>query len=322
MTENPFEPNIVFTISEIEEHNPFEPVLGTGGYNSGQWKKGLKTDLPVDSKDRNNAIWANAQRTYRNRNRDAYNANMLELWRKNKEEKNDSYTKWLTNQSNANERYRLKKKLEKLQTVKYEDLKTVPLKIKKAVDKNWKNTPKPERDAVTTKKKVKVGSYKLELYKKAWEAEQAKEIKYIEEKLGDNKTIEKGKYNQVERGGRKVNSKLANPSYADVDYTGLSVGIDDARRANNLKDLYAYHKSVLTTQQSVPDNRADTNKQYSGDFKKLRASHRDNLTAGDWTLDGKYKKSDDPNKSNIRKANYKNPRPDDERYEKKGSNKI
>jgi len=315
MTENPFNPNITFTISEVEEHNPFTPILGQGGYNSGRKIKSGETPLyPIDpNPQRDRVIWTNAQRTYRNRNRDAYNANMLELWKTNRKKKNDSYENWLLNQSKANEKYRLKKKLEKLEGVNYNDLKTVPSKIKTAVDKSWKAMPKSERDKLTKNKKIKVGDYKPELYKEEFEKTRLAEIETIKAKLGNNTKIQKGKFLQVEKNGRKVNSKLADPNYVDVDYKGLEVGADEDRRKNNLKDLEIYHKSVLTTQKPIPNTLFDTNRKYKlSNLAKVRKSHRDNLHAGDWTLKGQYKRNSG-NPSN---------RPEEERYEKKGENKI
>jgi hypothetical protein len=311
MTENPFNPNIIFTISEVEEYNPFKPILGEGGYNSGKKIPNSDTILPVDSTDRNRKIWTNAQRTYRNRNRDAYNANMLNLWRKNKEANNDSYKTWLYNQTNANEKYRLKKKLEKLKSTQFSDLKTVPTKIKKAVDAKWRNTPKDTKAQLTKKVGKKVSEYKPELYKKAWEAQRDAEIEQIEKKLGDNKTIEKGKFKQVEKDDRKVNSSLSSGDYAEVDYKGLEVGSNELRRANNLQDLNTYYNTVLTTKSPVPTGVAFKEKTKI-DIKKLRDSHRDNLHAGDWTLEGDYK----------RRLKKPSNRPTGERYEKKGENKI
>ena len=296
MTENPFNPNITFTISEIEEHNPFKPILGEGGYNSGKKIKDSETNLPTYSKARENVIWANAQRTYRNRNREAYNANMLNLWKKNKEEKNESYTNWLLNQSKANEKYRLKKKLTKLENVDYNNLKTVPTKIKTVVDKKWKSTPKTEKDALSKKKKKSVKQAKAELYKEEFETQRKKEIEQIKSRLGDD---------------IQIRNKDEPVDYAQVDYTDLAVGKDTYRKANNLQDLNTYYDTVITKTKPIPSGTVFNDKPKTN-VKKLREAHRNNLHAGDWTLEGQYK----------RKIGNPSNRPEGERYEKKGENKI
>jgi hypothetical protein len=296
MTENPFNPNITFTISEVKEHNPFTPILGQGGYNSGKKINNSDTNLPVDSVEREKVIWANAQRTYRNRNRDAYNANMLNLWKKNKEENNESYKNWLLNQTKANEKYRLKKKLIKLQGVNYNDLKTVPSKIKTAVDKIWKFKPKSEKDALSKKQKKSVKQAKAELYKEEFEKTRLKEIETIKAKLGNNTEI------------KDIDTPV---NYAQVDYTDLAVGKDPNRKANNLQDLNTYYNTVITKKSAIPTGTVFKEKPRLN-IKKLREAHRNNLHAGDWTLEGQYK----------RKSGNPSNRPEGERYEKKGENKI
>ncbi len=289
MTDDPFKPNIIFTISEIEEENPFKPtvVLGEGGYNSGKTIKPNTTNLPVDSKERDRLIWTNAQRTYRNRNREAYNANMLSLWKKNKDNQTESYKNWLINQSKANAKYRLKKKLEKLESETFNPDK-IPKAVKIETNKIWKQKSQAER------KKIKKSSWEKQQYAGVFNQIKSK-------KISDAKALLKG----------DVKISTEQEPYAEVDYTDLAVGANPTTKANNLNDLNIYYDTVITKTKPVPTGTVLKEK-YKLDLAGAREKHRKILSAGDWNLEGGFKKKD----------KKKGLRPLDDRYEAKGDNKI
>jgi hypothetical protein len=302
---NPFNPNIIFTISEIEEDNPFNPILGEGGYNSGKKIKPSHALVPIGSDERRDLINANSQRTYRNRNREAYNANMLKLWRRNKESQNSSYENWKERQKEANKRYRLKKKLISLEEDKFEDKTTIPKKVKDEVNKEWNLISKPER------KKLKMKKWKEDRYKTVYEKLKLNEIEKIKSELKNNTEINKGKFNREKNlDGLEVNSSIKDGEYAQADYNRLQIGPNPDTQNRNLIDLDNYYKTVITKINPNPQSVKFTNTKIN--VVNARNKHRNILEAGDWTLKGDYKRS-------IAKKSGRNK---EETYEGQGKNKI
>jgi hypothetical protein len=72
----------------------------------------------------------------------------------------------------------------------------------------------------------------------------------------------------------------------------LQIGNDSIRQSNNRRDLETYYKNVLTTtNKSIPSDAKLIGKP-SADLKKLRDKHYSNLSAGEWGLNGDFKKRD------------------------------
>lgn len=133
---NPFTPteNIVMTIHE----NPFTPtVLGKGGVGSGSFLD-VKPGDPAYEKRRSDQV-KNAQRLYRQLNRDKYNEYMKEFTKTYYAKNPDKKKERSESMSLANDKYRMKKKILYVQSA--EDK-----LIKKEAELMWKEDPaKPKR---------------------------------------------------------------------------------------------------------------------------------------------------------------------------------
>lgn len=251
--QNPFEPNIKLVISELT--SPFTPItLGEGGLNSG-----AKLDLDKDAGKRKYVTTTefstpsarikrhnlNAQRLYRQRNREDYNEYMLALWQKNRDAKEGTternrYDDWVKNQKIANKNYRLKK------LIQNPPEKTIERELRKEFKEN---TPK------------KVGRRKKnEKTYKEKEEDYVNDTANIEKMR--NKVIKKYKEEYEEFLQQNADRKLSKTpvyvvgeyEYKQYDPTGLQiasktkpVGVDaPTKLQHNLKELKDYYESVLT----------------------------------------------------------------------------
>jgi hypothetical protein len=289
MSGNPFEPNITFAIEESD--NPFEPIeFGEGGLNSG--KKLTKYKSILKDAERKRILNTNAQRVYRNRNRDEYNENMKALWGVNKKEDNDSFKTWKANQAIANQNYRLNRLIaEPTESAITTELRTLWKQEKPAKGRPKAGTPsKAERKDLFFKSEANrqtARNLAIEKYKK-------KKEKFLE----DNKFTDKGNPRKLSDGTpyKGYGEKKTRPkeAYAKSDYNNLQIGKDAIRQATNKSDLETYYNSVITTKpvSSEAKIKGVFPNKGSAELKKLKERHYANLSAGEWGFNGEYKRSD------------------------------
>jgi hypothetical protein len=320
---NPFDPNITFTIEEEEVCNPFEPLdnleFGEGGYNSGKKLKDYKPILqsqPNKKGPRDRVLNANAQRVYRNRNRDAYNANMRKLWNANKKEyeklssasaKDTShYGIWKENQAIANKNYRLNQQIanpsESLIQSKLRDLyKKEP--VQKGRPKKGAPSKEEKKDQFFNNQSNidKARELVIESYKKK-RAEFLE--KYKTKSNGEPRNLSTG---TEFKGKREKGKRIANFPYKQSDYSQLYLGKDPLRQNKNKADLETYYKSVITTKPVNDSAKLEgvyPNK-IASDLKKMKDKHYNNLSAGDWSLTGDFKKREEKSgKRTVNKYTY------------------
>jgi hypothetical protein len=316
---NPFEPNITLTIEGEEVCNPFEPSdnieFGEGGYNSGKKLKKYKHILesqPDKKGPRDKVLNANAQRVYRNRNRDAYNENMRKLWANNKKEyenlssesaKDKShYGIWKENQAIANKNYRLN------QQIANPSESLIQSKLKDLYKKEPVQKGRPKKGAPSK------GERKDQFFNNQSNINKAKDLvieDYKEKRekfLSEYKTKSNGEPRNLStgtefKGKREKGKRIENFPYKQSDYSQLYIGNDSGRQNKNKADLQTYYKSVITTK--PVDSNALLDGVYpnvgSKQLKERKEKHYNNLSAGDWTLTGDFKKREE--KSGKRTTN-------------------
>jgi hypothetical protein len=291
MSGNPFEPNITFAIEELD--NPFEPIeFGEGGLNSGKKLSAYKFKSAITPEERKRILNTNAQRVYRNRNRDEYNDNMKALWQENKKEDNDNFKTWKANQAIANQNYRLNRLIaEPTESAITKQLRNLYKQIKPAKGRPKAGTPsKAERKELFFKSEAnreKARNLAIEEYKK-------KKEKFLAENkitpLGNPRKLSDGTpYKGF--GEKKTRPKEA---YAKSDYKLLPISKTQENLNKNAKDLETYYNSVITTKPVASNAELETTYPKKGDLalKQMKKKHYANLSAGDWNLNGDYKRND------------------------------
>ena len=124
--------------------NPFAPtILGEGGKGSGK-------ELPdnLDREARRKLQLKNAQRIYREKNRESYNEAMRDLYDKKKKDK-EWYNSKLSSAREANAIYRAKKKYERLTANDNKELDKIIMKDIKTMfeNENKKKRGRPKKNA-------------------------------------------------------------------------------------------------------------------------------------------------------------------------------
>jgi hypothetical protein len=249
---NPFEPNITFSIIE-ETTNPFEPVeYGEGGFNSGvKLENYIKDPNFASEAQRKKKHNLNSQRLYRQRNRKEYNENMLELWKQNRgtdvDDKghfigNKSYETWKSNQAIANKNYRFKKMIEEPSE------NAIAKYLKKEFNSNVKRKVgrrKKGEKSYEDKRKEYVGdSANIENAKNALRAEYKKDYQKFLDSHPNHKlsnkpvyTVGEYQYKQYDPKGLELGTKTVRPNQ---NWT------PSENKQYNLGELQTYYNSVLT----------------------------------------------------------------------------
>lgn len=316
---NPFDPNITFTIEEEEVCNPFEPLdnleFGEGGYNSGKKLSDYKKHM-LESGARYRVLNANAQRVYRNRNRDAYNANMRKLWNANKKEyekltsasaKDTShYGIWKENQAIANKNYRLN------QQIANPSESLIQSKLRDLYKKEPVQKGRPKKGAPSKEEKKEQFFNNLSNIDKARELVIESYKKKRAEFLEKYKTKSNGEPRNLStgtefKGKREKGKRIENFPYKQSDYSQLYLAKNEDRIPQNLSDLKTYYKNVITTKPVDTDARLKgviPNKD-AKELKKMKDKHYNNLSAGDWSLTGDFKKREEKSgKRTVNKYTY------------------
>jgi hypothetical protein len=267
--------------------SPFEPILdnpfvpkefGAGGFNSGK-KLEEYNYIDATGEEREKVTNVNSQRTYRNRNRGAYNANQNKLWKANKESNTDSYQTWKASQAIANKNYRLNN------LIANPNRRTVEIELKrlwsgepKRKGRRKKNAPTAEQE----KEKYFKDNYekaKLNVVNRYKKEKQALLEKYPDRNLGDG-----NKFELNDDGTRK------NWDYEKYNPTAMRIGKSQEEQTRNKTNLDTYYESVLTTIKPKAQVPLYNELGQPNDYLGKRQQHRNALNAGEWTLDATHKK--------------------------------
>lgn len=300
---NPFEP-ISFTLVEID--NPFHPPeFGKGGFNSGVNLDKYEVDIENTAEndyERDRRANENAQRTYRNRNREAYNANMLKLWKANRDANNDSFKNWKANQAIANKNYRLN------QLINNPSDRSIENQLRKLWSKRPKKVGRRKKGSLT------LAQEKEQFYDDNWDDAKKQVIdKYKKDKedflklhpdrdLKDGGVYPAGYEHKIydPEGlavGREVRGKK-------LPGGGREVITASANKQHNKGELSDYYTAVITNDRPIPERAktwqvgsrkydAEANaQQKQTNFDKKRVRHRSALSAGTWDINGTFKRSD------------------------------
>jgi hypothetical protein len=168
---NPFVPKGEDGVTPIYVLNKSDlPLVGEGGLNSGRPLPvnvyGSKDDPTEIRKQRRKEQLKNAQRTYRDKNRDKYNENQKRYYDEMKDDP-ERYKRWKDNMIKANETYRLKKKRENPQEL----IKRVEKELKKEMKmKNKGKRGRPSKKDAEKKKEVDALWFETEKQRRIKEA--------------------------------------------------------------------------------------------------------------------------------------------------------
>jgi hypothetical protein len=290
---NPFKPNITLSIEELE--NPFQPVIGEGGKNSGKPLEDYITNLKynydydnyqneviknkkapvVQVKDykgndlelnRRQLINFNAQRTYRDKNRDKYNAKAREYYKKlvsNKSKKDNL----LETMKVINKNYRLNKKL-----ADFEKQKSQPVgdekferKVNKLLNEAWEARKKTQgidkKKGAPTKqqKKDKEEFFKSKEERASVIEKEYQRIKNSNDEKRNSDPDLKNKPNLTKKPlfqtnedqeWRQLNNKNEPFTISEVNYEGLEVAPSNSKKPDedkyqNLLALKKYYEDVI-----------------------------------------------------------------------------
>lgn len=290
--------------------NPFQPnddeenfILGEGGYNSGRTLEDYNAS--VTDPARKVILTRNAQRIYRNRNREAYNANQNALWNKNKKEENESYNNWLKSQKKANAKYRLKKRLQELESNQVLP-KSLTKLVNQELDDLWKELPKSD------KKNTRKADFKDEYRSDITRDVRREEINRIKKLLGNDSAFkytyvpveDKTGLNSRPKRERKLITgftpegkvETAPLPQLDPEYNQLALGKTADKIPQNLKALNAYYRQVLTAQEPIDNKQfgSDKTPKQLADLADKRTAHYENLNAGAWLQDNRFNKKKTP----------------------------
>jgi hypothetical protein len=285
-----------------------------------------KAKNPSGARDRYDILNTNAQRTYRNRYRDDYNKQMRKLYQArysasakdtDAKENRMERMRWI----NANQRY--KDNIYKLENSSADVLKSMP-KVRKVLKTNFDNAVGKIRFTHKQKKtfikqygeEIGAEKYEQHLQDKMKEHEDKKNT--MKENFFNNPTniknatkialdYEEGNYKKFKKEYSDINGefklsdskkftivngqrkKLDNSpfNYAEPDYTKLPLKDNTVSKLENYYDDVIANKEGLNLdneyQLHTPDGRKYKTK---SKVKDLLEIHRNQLTAGEWKLDG------------------------------------
>jgi hypothetical protein len=249
---NPFAPteNIVMTIQE----NPFkptvlakQPLLGSGGLGSGSFLDVKPGDV-VYKKRRSDQV-KNAQRLYRQLNRDKYNEYMKNFTKKYYDTNPDKKKERDASMSLANDKYRMKQKINKIQQQGDELIEKeakIMWKNDKSKPQRPKGRPKKNKDGTTVKFDDSMPKdYIQKNYEKLYDnmLKSAHISRSEVDRLGlsldgDVEIVKMKPTSDKGEGGRPIYNKvdhLTDFDFSYVDKEGKLFNDDDYKKVYNLK---------------------------------------------------------------------------------------
>lgn len=299
----------------IEEYNQPD-IVGEGGLNSGRT---LRSSNPaITGKERQKELVKNAQRTYRNRYRDDYNAQMRKLYKEkySKDASGEAKQKRLERMRIINANHRLNKKIAQASEtgkVKFTPtigrilkklLKENPLRVENARQKkSFKGDEKAYNQYIAefkANKKQEIQEYNLDFLRDEDNRRKARDIELQEllekrkELLSRHPNLSKELQFKV-KDNQRVELNGGDYNYKTPDYSKLTLG---SNRLENLTQLNNYYEDVITNPTGeggdttyklfAPNGKNST---YTKKVRELVPIHRSQLNAGEWTLDGSFKKT-------------------------------